>query len=97
MTCLAEKLYGCAKTWGGGGEGLIGEGGRVPLCSCHFFFFPFETRNSWSVCVENFKLEVIQFGAFDAAPRCHKMYALNKFFIAIITILKQFVLAIVEA
>ena len=82
---------------GGGGEGLIGEGGRVPLCSCHFFFFLFETRNSWSVCVENFKLEVIQFGAFDAAPRCHKMHALNKFFIAIITILKQFVLAIVEA
>ena len=93
MTCLAEKLYGCAKTWGGG-EGLIGEGGRVPLCSCHFCF---ETRNSWSVCVENFKLEVIQFGAFDAEPRCHNMHALNKFFIAIITILKQFVLAIVEA
>ena len=50
------------------------------------------------MCVEKFKLEVIQFGAFDAAPRCHKICTLLKsFFIAIITILKQFVLAIVEA
>ena len=81
----------------GGGRGPYRGGGSSPPVQLSFFFFPFETRNSWSVCVENFKLEVIQFGAFDAAPRCHKMHALNKFFIAIITILKQFVLAIVEA
>ena len=83
---------------GGGGKGLIGEEGRVPLCSCHFPVYLFETRNSLSVSVESFKLEVIQFGAFDAAPRCHKICTLLiSFFIAIITILKQFVLAIVEA
>lgn len=85
-----------AKTWGE--KGLIGKGSRVPLCSCHFPFFPFETRNSLSMCVENFKLEVIQFGVFDAASRCHKIRTLLiSFFSGIITILKQFVLAIVEA
>lgn len=86
-----------AKPWGWG-KGPYRGGGRVPLCSCHFPFYLFGTRNSLSVCVEKFKLEVIQFGAFDAAPRCHKICTLLiSFFIAIITILKQFVLAIVEA
>ena len=65
-----QKLGGKGPYKGGGGEG------RVPMCSCHFPFFLFETRNSLSVCVENFKLEVIQFGAFDAAPRCHKICTL---------------------
>lgn len=49
-----------------------GEGGRVSLESpCAVVIF--ETRNYLSVCVENFKLEVIQFGAFDAATRFHKI------------------------